>query len=261
MCLAAFAFLIAGAVKFSIPLLIIAWAVMVYALFKHNFFEGKTAALQIIGNLCLSVAIAGVFIIVWICLQPNIPPTVEEERAAITPQRFITTSETPESDFHVTREWIGIAPLTRNKKTYTSVTVMLSITNLGSPSAATNWLLAVRLPGNDTPIGCDPIPLHGTLTLAVDGQRDTILDSRDVIANKTLEPIPTGGIRKGFLHFWIQRNISIINVPGASLEIWFKDVRGKEYKTVIADSLPLTKTDYQVQFTPGVDIQKSKKSR
>jgi hypothetical protein len=176
----------------------------------------------------------------------------KEEAPLSTPPQPVRA----ESDFVINRELIAVAPMSSKTEKLTAVTILLTIKNLGSSSAALNWLLAVKIPGREIPIGIEPWPFSGTLTLSVPGQPDTVLTQKDVLANKTLEPIPAEGIVRGYFHFRIRRPIEQINVSGTVLELWFKDIRDKEYKPVVYDSFPIQKSDFQVLPIPGVEIKK-----
>jgi len=84
--LAAYAFLLTGALKFSIVLLAASWVVITISIFKHKFFEKKLRKHQVIGNGLISLSIGVIFCLVWVWMQPQaIPvPTVAEQQKANT---------------------------------------------------------------------------------------------------------------------------------------------------------------------------------
>ncbi len=77
MALAAYAFLLTGALKFSVVLLAASWIVITISIFKHKFFEKKLRKHQIIGNGLISLFIGIVFCFVWIWMQPQPTPTLK----------------------------------------------------------------------------------------------------------------------------------------------------------------------------------------
>lgn len=74
MAIAAYAFLIGGAPKFAIVLLVIAWLIMSVSIYRHNFFEGKSKPAQVIGHILLPGLLAVVLIVLWFYLRPEISP-------------------------------------------------------------------------------------------------------------------------------------------------------------------------------------------
>lgn len=73
MALAAYAFLIGGAPKFAIFLLVIAWLVITVSTYRHNFFEDKSRPTQLIGQTLVSLAVAVVLFLLWFILLPKAP--------------------------------------------------------------------------------------------------------------------------------------------------------------------------------------------
>lgn len=71
MTLAAYAFLLAGAPKFSIILLVLAWLTISVSIFRHNFFDRKSKHLQVIGSASISLCIAILLFLAWIFLRPE----------------------------------------------------------------------------------------------------------------------------------------------------------------------------------------------
>lgn len=74
--LAAYAFLLTGALKFSILLLAVAWIVITISIYRQNFFEGKSHKTQIISNGFISLSIGVGLSLIWLWLQPE-PPQKE----------------------------------------------------------------------------------------------------------------------------------------------------------------------------------------
>ncbi len=69
--LASYAFLLTQALRFSIILLVVAWAVITISIFKHNFFESRKRKTQIIRNSFISLFIGVVLCVIWLWLQPQ----------------------------------------------------------------------------------------------------------------------------------------------------------------------------------------------
>ena len=70
MILVAYSFLLTGAVKFSIVLLVIGFAIITVSIYEH-FFKGNPRVTQIIGLSLISAALAVVFGLIWLSLQPE----------------------------------------------------------------------------------------------------------------------------------------------------------------------------------------------
>ena len=69
--IAAYAFLLEGAPTFSVILLMIAWGLIAVAIYRHNFFEGKSRRLQITGNIVIPGLVAVIFAVTWLALRPE----------------------------------------------------------------------------------------------------------------------------------------------------------------------------------------------
>jgi hypothetical protein len=72
MAIAAYAFLIGGAPKFAIVLLVTAWLMMAVSIYRHNFFEGKSKRVRIIGQTLISGLLVIVLIVLWVSLRSNV---------------------------------------------------------------------------------------------------------------------------------------------------------------------------------------------
>ena len=70
MILVAYSFILTGAVKFSIVLLVIGFAIISVSIYEH-FFKGNPRVTQIIGLSLISAALAVVFGLIWLSLQPE----------------------------------------------------------------------------------------------------------------------------------------------------------------------------------------------
>ena len=85
MALAAYAFLIGGAPRFAVALLVLAWLVVTISIYRHRFFEGKSRAVEALGNAGISAVIAVMFILLWFLLRPSAASSVQLQMLSPTP--------------------------------------------------------------------------------------------------------------------------------------------------------------------------------
>jgi hypothetical protein len=96
MILVAYGFLLSGALKFSIALLVIGWAVITISIYRHNFFEGKPRRTQLIGQTLIPAVSAVVLTVLWFSLKPYSPakenPIIQSQPM---PSPIVQTQATP----------------------------------------------------------------------------------------------------------------------------------------------------------------------
>jgi hypothetical protein len=88
--LAALAFLMAGAPRFAVFLLCLAWLLISLSIYKHRFFEDKSLRIQILGNVLACSAVAVGFVAAWVLLAPSLQQT-------LTPIKTESTISNPQS--------------------------------------------------------------------------------------------------------------------------------------------------------------------
>ena len=155
-------------------------------------------------------------------------------------------------DFRVTREWLAVGDVALKNRKYVAITCLITITNLGLPSGATDWHLIVSIKG-EKPFRVNPTPVIGSLRLGTE-YKNTVLSEKDLIYEKTLKPIATGEIINGYVLFWIDIEKEKLNSQGTTMEIVFSDVEGKQY-SIFEDKFPVKETNYQIPYTPGVQFK------
>src|SRR5438067_1672242 len=88
MILVAYGFLLAGALKFSIALLVVRWLVITVSVYRHRFFERRARRVQLAGQTLISLFLVVVLIVLWLSLRPQIPiERTSQERAAAAPSK------------------------------------------------------------------------------------------------------------------------------------------------------------------------------
>jgi hypothetical protein len=112
--------------------------------------------------------------------------------------------------------------------TYTAITCIVELKNLGAPSVATGWQFRFQKEGSDE-IVLGPAQLSAkTMTMEHAGHRLQFVES-DSILKKAMVPIPTGGMIQGFLQFLTPIPKEELAVSGAKMELSFRDVTDRTY--------------------------------
>jgi hypothetical protein len=137
-----------------------------------------------------------------------------------------------------------------------AVTLFVSITNVGAPSVARDWRLAVKRPGIDEPIVAKSIvpPTRGDVTLGRENDSPLIIAASEELAAKTAQmPLTRGEARVGYLLYAIE------GVPGAILRaeqtrltLTVSDVHGRRYS---AESLRSGKPGLPAPYVPGLPMR------
>jgi len=71
MILVAYGFLLAGALKFSVILIVVGWLVITVSIYRHNFFEGKSRRGQLIRQTLISIIVGIILAVLWLSLRPS----------------------------------------------------------------------------------------------------------------------------------------------------------------------------------------------
>lgn len=84
--LAAYAFLMTGAPRFAVFLLIVAWLIISVSIFRHRFFERRTEPAQRVANGITCIAIGGLLAIGWFLLSPSSEPASTAATEKVEPK-------------------------------------------------------------------------------------------------------------------------------------------------------------------------------
>jgi hypothetical protein len=87
----AYGFLLAGALKMSIALLFIGWAIITISIYSHNFFEGRSKRVEVIGQTLISGFLAIALVLIWLSLRPQ--AIAQPQPQATSAERIIVDVE------------------------------------------------------------------------------------------------------------------------------------------------------------------------
>lgn len=93
MAIAAYAFLIGGAPRFAVFLLVVSWLVMAVSIYRHNFFEGRSGRIQLIGETLVSLCVALALALLWAALRPD--PSLQAEDVGRRPDSPALATSSP----------------------------------------------------------------------------------------------------------------------------------------------------------------------
>lgn len=119
----------------------------------------------------------------------------------------------------------------RDEKKEPGIILIVSVRNVGAPTAVEGWSLSV------TPLGgasfvMEHMAIPETLTIFSDKGEDTvILYGQNALYNKTLSPIPTGGMQRGILWYRFPQGIDkdMLTRTGTKFAVFCSDILGKQY--------------------------------
>lgn len=113
----------------------------------------------------------------------------------------------------------------------TTVTIVASVANNGPPTVAENFRLEMTLPGR-VPLAGQPVILPADTQIHLgwgsDGEA-LVLSGRDYLPEKTLVPIPTGGIARGVLMFNVPVPLAEVHSGSPTFRLSCVDVNGREF--------------------------------
>ena len=108
-----------------------------------------------------------------------------------------------------------------------SVLLNVEIRNLGSPTVADQWTVRLVLPDETEHLGRNTL-VPGNISFRNEGQIMSF-GSADMIYHKTLDPIPTGGLIRGWIYVVFPQVKRADIVVGSVFRLRFEDVRRKPY--------------------------------
>lgn len=144
---------------------------------------------------------------------------------------------------------VATAELSGKGEKQTAVTYKITLSNLGMPSVAVDWMPFVTLAGRK-PLGFELMHFENELTLGYEGEKAIAIRSQDMIYEKTTTPIQTGAMVVGYLHFWSSYKKDEIRAQDTILGVFFKDVKEIIYEVHFDNDN--SKTLPAPMYTPGV---------
>lgn len=174
---------------------------------------------------------------------PTPPPTPPPSPASAPSQSAPTLSGRIE-------QVNGGDALIAGKHIGSSVALVVSISNVGTPSIAREFRLIVETAGKEPFLAA---PQHFGDKLILGGSPTVTIYGKDALYEKaSLTPIPNGGEVRGVLFFIIKDiKASEIFRDGVILKIIFKDVTGKEYEI----SRPSSGRIVDPTYAPGINLE------
>ncbi|MDQ1610203.1 MAG: hypothetical protein QOG00_134 [Pyrinomonadaceae bacterium] len=144
--LVAYGFLLAGALKFSIALIIFGWLVITYSIYRHNFFEGKPKRIQVVCQVLISLSTVAILTWIWLSLLPT---TAREETPLVqsqsTPILSTPSNERPEFTLGLGQIYNAYS----ESEDKTKLLIEVEIRNTGAPSITTDWRIHYKSPTLD----------------------------------------------------------------------------------------------------------------
>lgn len=257
------------------PFLPMAWSAFAFcfslvcisiAIYRSPRLKDKSRTFRVIIKTAPIALLGTIFFLLWLFLQPapkeeitlaQIQTVVEKavgNKASNTPTPTINLEDKKLiSGFEGNTEWFAMGEVTYEGKKYTAITCLVTIKNLGMPSAATDWHLVVNIRG-EKPFWVKPQHIFNELTLFRDDKNAPVISDKDYIYERTLKPIAQGEIINGYLHFWIRRDKEKVNVSGTTMEIRYSDITRKQYR-ILLDIFPYKTDDYQIPYIPGLQFK------
>ena len=141
-----------------------------------------------------------------------------------------------------------------------SLTLIVSIRNMGAPSIVTHWELAIERPGHK-PLEVKPTHPPETLTLHHNDGSSIKLKSGEAIYDKTVRhPIATGGNQQGFL-FFIIRDIKREELfqKGVVLKLLYRDAWGRPFSLAFEPTGELKPIEHYPGMEGDVTLPKQRR--
>lgn len=139
----------------------------------------------------------------------------------------------------------------------TGLIFYLAVKNVGQmPSVVDEYGLALNVPGVGT-IAPDKVPITKPFTLRSPSGEVVNIDPSNAIYEKTLRPIPPGGMEKGIFVF-IARNVRDSQLyNGADYKLLWRDVTGQVKHL---DGCLGRTADFRIPFVPGIEQKRLPKA-
>jgi len=113
-----------------------------------------------------------------------------------------------------------------------AISLVVSITNTGSPTTAQGWNLEVSSPGRSTPTALAPVHVNGLVEMPGTNGKKVDLAKEDLVLKTAQVPIANGAQVKGILTFVLAKTSeNELSNNQTSLMIHFKDSRSNPYQT------------------------------
>jgi hypothetical protein len=113
-----------------------------------------------------------------------------------------------------------------------AVSLVVSITNTGSPTTAQGWNLEINSPGRPTPTALEPVHVNGLVEMPGTNGKKVDLAKEDLVLKTAQVPIANGAQAKGILTFVLLGTAeNALSNNQTSLTIHFKDSRSNPYQT------------------------------
>lgn len=130
-----------------------------------------------------------------------------------------------------------------------SVDITASLRNTGAPSIAEGFLLKVILMNGQIIPGESFYRYTGHEIQYGSGIIEKISDS-DLLDRKASQPIPSGGMVRGRLFFFIDTDVDSISTPGTTFELTIYDIKGKQ---IIIKATPTFGNAEPIKIYPGLE--------
>jgi hypothetical protein len=128
-------------------------------------------------------------------------------------------------------ENVSIYPVPNRPKDL-AVSLVVSITNTGSPTTAQGWNLEINSPGRPTPTALEPVHVNGLVEMPGTNGKKVDLAKEDLVLKTAQVPIANGAQAKGILTFVLLGTAeNALSNNQTSLTIHFKDSRSNPYQT------------------------------
>jgi hypothetical protein len=128
-------------------------------------------------------------------------------------------------------EHVSLYPVP-NRREDLAVTLIVSVSNSGSPSALEGWELEINSPGRKVPTVLEPVHISGYVELPGTSGPKVDLAKEDLVRKTADASIAKGSSVKGVLTF-VQPKTSENDVSGGNttFTIVFKDLQGNSYRS------------------------------
>ncbi len=105
----------------------------------------------------------------------------------------------------------------------------MEIRNAGSPSSVRDWRMDV-FDGKGQPPMAAKLLIFSSDTVQVGQTNSIVLQNKELLPNKGLDPITRGGTLAGYVIFTLQGvDQKYLGQPGTLYRVYFKDVEEREY--------------------------------
>lgn len=169
-------------------------------------------------------------------------------------QELLEVKEKRTPHMEATIDWISAADIVIQGIKHSAVTIQISVRNLGMTSIATDWIPTMSVVGKE-PLQFQYFHVSGELTLGYKSGNAFVIKGKDMIYEKTSNPLQTGDKAVGYMHFRVPFTTDEVMTDSTIMQVFFSDVTGKTYNVTYErnKSFPLTEPSY----VPGVDVRRN----